>query len=81
MTFSIDILVVGVIVAGALLWAGRATFQTVKKQGTCSSCGSSGECPVAKNPELLEDLAESQIPVGASCLDLARPVDGNEPES
>jgi hypothetical protein len=77
MDFSTDLLIVAGVVAGAVLWAARAAYRTWKAQGTCSSCGSSGECPVAKNPELLADLAAGkdgkpgQAEGFASCKDLA----------
>lgn len=55
---TVEILIVGVVVAVALAWAGRAAWRSWRKQGVCSSCGSSGECPVAGNPDALAELSQ-----------------------
>lgn len=80
---TVEIVVVGVAVAGALAWAARAGWKSIKTQGTCSSCGSSGECPIAGNPEALTELSQkgqlphldSCQPGGPSCQDLAEAID------
>ena len=61
---ALEMAVVGVVVAGALVWAARSSWRSVKKQGVCSSCGSSGDCPVAK---------KGAAPDGAACGDPAGP--------
>ncbi len=74
-----EMIIVGVVVAGALVWAGVAFYQTIRKQGTCSSCGSSGECPIAGNPDALAELGQkgqlnhldSCQPGSLSCQELA----------
>ena len=63
-----ELIAVGVIVTVALAWAGRAIWRSVKKQGVCSSCGSSGECPIAGNPDALAELVQKgQSPHLDSC--------------
>jgi hypothetical protein len=71
MNVTADIVIVGIVVAGALLWAVRAAYRTWKSQGACSSCGSSGDCPVAKNPKLLEDLTSGKSTEFTSCQQVA----------
>ena len=76
---TLEIIVVGVIVAVAAAWASRAIWRSVKKQGVCSSCGSSGECPIADNPDALAELSkkgrltnlDSCQPGALSCQELA----------
>jgi hypothetical protein len=53
---TLEMIIVGVVVGAALIWAVVAGWRSVKKQGACSSCGSSGECPLANNPEALAEL-------------------------
>lgn len=68
MSGTVETVVVGVAVVGALVWAGRAGWRAVRKQGVCSSCGSSGECPVANDPEALAELSQKgQQPHLDSC--------------
>ena len=74
-----EMVVVGAAVTVALFWAGRAGWRSWRKQGVCSSCGSSGECPVAGNPEALAEIREkgqllhldSCQPGALSCQELA----------
>lgn len=80
MEFSTDLLIVVGVVAAAVLWAARAAYRTWRAQGTCSSCGSSGDCPVARNPELLADLTAGRGGKpgdSASCKDLADVLEKN----
>jgi hypothetical protein len=48
---SWDLVIVGLLVAGAGVWAVRALVRSLKKPGGCSSCGSSGACPLVKGPD------------------------------
>ena len=76
---TLEMIVVGVVVAIALVWASRAIWRSIKKQGVCSSCGSSGECPIAGNPDALAELSkkgqltnlDSCQPGTPSCQELA----------
>ena len=54
---SLEMVIVGVAVLAALVWAVWAGWRSVRKQGVCSSCGSSGACPIAGNPEALAELS------------------------
>ena len=36
----------------------RALIRTVRRTGGCSSCATSGDCPVNKDPDLISDLLE-----------------------
>ncbi|MEN8005862.1 MAG: FeoB-associated Cys-rich membrane protein [Candidatus Krumholzibacteriota bacterium] len=64
----LEMVVVIVAVAVALAWAGRAAWRSVRKQGVCSSCGSSGECPIAQDPEVLAEITQKgQLPHLDSC--------------
>ena len=90
MSSTVEILIVGAAVVVALAWAGRAVWRSVRKQGMCSSCGSSGECPVAGNPEALVELGQkgqltqldSCQPGTRSCEELAGMMETNrDPEN
>ena len=48
MAVGMESVVVGVAVAGAGAWAVRALVRSLKKPGGCSSCASSGACPLVK---------------------------------
>jgi hypothetical protein len=73
MSSTVEMLIVGGVVAVALAWAGRAAWRSWRKQGVCSSCGSSGDCPVAGNPEALSELSQKgQLPHLDSCQPGAR---------
>ncbi len=82
MNGGIEAIVIGVVVLGAILWATRAAYRSVKNSGACSSCASSGECPLANNPEALAELTrqgqatplESCHPQTASCAELLETV-------
>ncbi len=83
---TVEMIVVGVVVAVAAIWAGRAIWRSVKKQGVCSSCASSGECPLAGNPDALTELIQQgQLPHLDSCqpgtLSCHEPADQLEKES
>ncbi len=65
---TLEMIIVGVVVAGALVWAAVAGWRAVKTKGVCSSCGSSGECPIADNPEALAELSQNgQLPHLDNC--------------
>ena len=51
--------IVAVIVLATLLWALRGLMRTMKRTGGCSSCATSGDCPVAKDPDLITDLLDA----------------------
>jgi hypothetical protein len=60
MSSIFEMVIVGVVVAVALVWAGRAAWRSFRKTGGCSSCSSSGECPLVKDPDApisLTDIA------------------------
>jgi hypothetical protein len=56
MNLGAESIVIAVVVSGALVWAVRAGYRSVKQTGGCSSCSSSGECPIVDNPEALAEL-------------------------
>jgi hypothetical protein len=78
MSLGFEAITIGVLVLTALIWAGRAAYRSVKHNGGCSSCASSGECPLVKNPDALAELTrqgqatplESCHPETASCSEL-----------
>ena len=59
MSASVEMIVVGVVVLGAVIWAGRAIWKHVHSKKVCSSCGSDGDCPLT-NPE---DCGSTSIPL------------------
>ncbi len=85
MGMTLETVVVGVAVVIAVAWAARAGWKSLKSQGVCSSCGSSGECPIASNPDALAELSQKgQLnhldncqPGGPSCQELADALDKN----
>ena len=74
-----EAIVISAVVAVAVAWAARSTYRSVRKTGGCSSCGSSGECPLMKDPAALTELQEraGAGPAGSACGDagtsLAKP--------
>lgn len=69
---TFEMVIVGVVVAAASIWALRAARRSVKEQGVCSSCGSSGDCPVGKNPEALAELGrKGKLDQPTDCRELA----------
>jgi hypothetical protein len=56
MSLGLESIVIGALVAGALAWAVRAVYRSVRHTGGCSSCSSSGDCPLTKNPEAMAEL-------------------------
>ena len=46
MAVGMESVVVGAAVAGAGAWAVRALVRSLKKPGACSSCATSGHCPL-----------------------------------
>ena len=75
---TLEMAVIGVVVAVALAWAIRAGWKSVKTKGGCSSCGSAGECPLVGDPEALAELSkkgqltnlDSCQPGAVSCQEL-----------
>lgn len=61
-----EMAVVGLLVAGAGAWAVRALVRSLRKPGGCSSCGSSGDCPLVKLPEA-GDHAGGADAAGCGC--------------
>jgi len=51
MSGSWDLVIVGLLVTGAGVWAVRALVRSLKKPGGCSSCAGSGACPLVKGPD------------------------------
>ncbi len=58
MSSMTEMVLVGVVVGVALFWAVRAIWNSVRKGNACTSCTSSGDCPVENNPEMLQELGE-----------------------
>ena len=87
MSIGLETIVIGVLVLSALTWAARAAYRSVKHDGGCSSCASSGECPLVKNPEALAELTrqgqatplESCHPETASCSELLDSLEEKKP--
>ena len=87
MSFGVETLVIGVLVLGALLWAARSAYRAVKNTGGCSSCASSGECPLVDNPEALAELTrqgqstplDSCHPATAPCGELLDTLEEKKP--
>ena len=53
-----ELVIVGVVVSVALVWAGRSVWRSLHKTGGCSSCSTSGDCPLVKDPEALINLSD-----------------------
>jgi hypothetical protein len=56
--------VVVVVVAVAVVWALRAAKRAVTRKKVCSSCGSSGDCPLASAQD---DAQGGALPLAGSC--------------
>lgn len=41
-----ETLAVGAVVGGAVLWAWRGLWRAAREKKVCSTCGSSGDCPL-----------------------------------
>ena len=86
MSSTLEIIVIGVVVAVALAWALRAGWRSMQSKGGCTSCGSEGECPLVGDPDALAELSgrgqltnlDSCQPGTPSCQEL---VDSLEKES
>lgn len=65
MHLNLETIIIGVLVLGAAIWAARAAWRSVTHAGGCSSCSSSGDCPLMKNPDALFEL--QQRSGSASC--------------
>lgn len=59
MSWSWDTILMMVVVALAALWAGRSIWRAAHGGTGCSSCASSGTCPLVNNPEKLEELLKN----------------------
>jgi len=59
MSGTVEILIIGVIVGSAVVWALLSVWRSWRTRQVCSSCASSGECPVMEHPSQLGDLSES----------------------
>ena len=60
MALTLETVVIGVVVAGTFAWAIRAGVRSVRKTGGCSSCATSGDCPISKDPEALDRIARGE---------------------
>jgi hypothetical protein len=77
-SIGFEAIVIGTVVLVAVLWAVRAAYRSVNSSGGCSSCSSSGECPLVNNPDALAELTrqgqatplESCHPQTPSCTEL-----------
>ncbi len=60
MTIGYDNLAVGVIVLVAVVWAVRSIVRAVRAKRVCSTCASSGDCPLTstKKPVELQDFSK-----------------------
>ena len=56
---TLEYVIVGAVVLATMAWAGRALVRTIRTTGGCSSCATSDDCPVNKDPELISDLLEA----------------------
>jgi len=76
---AMEMMIVGVVVAAAIVWVVRVGWKSVKSKGGCSSCGSAGECPFVGDPDALAELSkkgqltnlDSCQPGTISCQELA----------
>lgn len=86
---TLELIIVGVAVTVALVWAARASWKSVNSKGVCSSCGSADECPLANNPAILAELSkqgrltnlDSCQPGALSCRELAESLESESPEN
>ena len=82
-----EAVVIGVIGLITLIWAVRAIVGSFKTAGGCSSCSSTGDCPLVNNPDALVELTrqghttpmDSCHPPTASCADLLASVVDKKP--
>lgn len=51
-------IVVGIIVAAAVVWGVRAATRSIRSGSVCSDCSDAGSCPLVKNPDLIDELRE-----------------------
>ena len=51
-------IVVGGIVAVAVVWGVRAAVRSIRRGAVCADCSDAGSCPLVKNPELIDELLE-----------------------
>lgn len=55
---SLEWIIVGIIVAGAVVWGVRAAIRSLRRGAVCSDCSDAGSCPLVKNPQLIDQLRE-----------------------
>jgi hypothetical protein len=68
-----ELVVVGVIVAAAVAWAVRGLVRATKRKQVCTSCASSGGCPVA------EGKTERALSSECVTLETLEPREAREP--
>jgi hypothetical protein len=56
MNLALEYVIVGAVVVATAAWAVRALVKTLRRSGGCSSCATSGDCPVARDPGLVSEL-------------------------
>ena len=62
-----EIIVVILVVAVAAVWSGRSIWRSARAGKICSSCSESGSCPLAGNPEHLNEILNAQPGDHSSC--------------
>ncbi len=66
MSSTMEMILVGVVVLAAGIWAGRSIWKSVRGKGTCSGCASSTDCPLVNQPDSLVQLGKiEQCGVGS----------------
>lgn len=60
MGVTLETVVIGVLVAGTAAWAVRAGVRSVRKTGGCSSCATSGDCPISNDPQAMDRIARGE---------------------
>ena len=68
-SFGVETIVIGVAFLGAVVWGVRGAVRSFRKTGSCSSCATSGDCPVMKDPKALEKLQKGE-PVNSCSTEL-----------
>lgn len=66
-----EVVAIVAVVAAAGAWAVRALVRSLKKPGGCSSCASSGACPLVKGMGAERTRAECSTE-GAGCSETPR---------
>jgi hypothetical protein len=60
MGFTLENVIIGLVVALTAAWAVRAGIRSVRKTGGCSSCATSGDCPISNDPEALDRIVRGE---------------------